>query len=239
MGPFSLPETWARDELTLLMEHAHRNRVATFVNKPEFQRLIEIEKCFREVSLGWLNPSDRVGALLLMRSHASFFAACEMAAASMLAETFPHIRSCIENAGYALHINLTPGLAETWLRRHDDDKSKAAVRAAFAVGKVRASISSKDRHTAKVFDRLYEEAVDFGAHPNERSVTGSLRIQDTEQGHELHQLWFHGDGPALDLALVTTGRAGICALQILQNVFPARFELLGVNAAILSLRRGL
>ncbi|RZJ01152.1 MAG: hypothetical protein EON90_04265 [Brevundimonas sp.] len=174
-----------------------------------------------------------------MRSHAAFFAAAETATSSMMAEVFPQIRSCLESAAYALHIHLTPDLAEIWLRRHDSDQSKAAVRKGFSQASVIASIRSKDRHTADVFERLYGEAIDFGGHPNERAVTGSLRIEQTDKGQELHQLWFHGDGIALDHALISTGRAGICALQILQNVFGPRFELLGVNAEILKIRQGL
>ena len=49
----------------------------------------------------------------------------------------------------------------------------------------------------------------------------------------------HGDGPALDIALKTTAQCGMCAMEILQGVFNARFELLGINAAMLELRKGL
>jgi hypothetical protein len=49
----------------------------------------------------------------------------------------------------------------------------------------------------------------------------------------------HEDGVALDLALKTTARSGLVALELLQIVFCARFELLGVNAAMLWLRKGL
>ena len=49
----------------------------------------------------------------------------------------------------------------------------------------------------------------------------------------------HGDGPQLDAALVTTARCGMCALEILQVVFNARFELLGLNAAMLKVRQEL
>jgi hypothetical protein len=49
----------------------------------------------------------------------------------------------------------------------------------------------------------------------------------------------HGDHPALDLVLKTTAQCGVCSLEILQGVFNALFELLGVNAAILELRKSL
>jgi hypothetical protein len=49
----------------------------------------------------------------------------------------------------------------------------------------------------------------------------------------------HGDGPQLDAALIGTARCGMCALEILQSVFGARFTLLGVSAAMLDVRKGL
>ena len=49
----------------------------------------------------------------------------------------------------------------------------------------------------------------------------------------------HADGPELDMALKTTAQCGMCALEMLQGAFNARFELLGINADMLVLRKGL
>jgi hypothetical protein len=43
----------------------------------------------------------------------------------------------------------------------------------------------------------------------------------------------------MQYGLKTTAQAGICVLQIFQDVFKARFELLGVRAEVLQLRKGL
>jgi hypothetical protein len=51
--------------------------------------------------------------------------------------------------------------------------------------------------------------------------------------------FLHGDGPALNMALRNTAQCGVCSLEILQGVFNALFEVLGVNAAIFELRKGL
>ena len=52
-------------------------------------------------------------------------------------------------------------------------------------------------------------------------------------------IFLHGDGPAFDMALRNTAQCCVCSLEILRGVFNALFELLGVNAAILELRKGL
>jgi hypothetical protein len=49
----------------------------------------------------------------------------------------------------------------------------------------------------------------------------------------------HGDGIELDLALKRVAQCGMVSLELLQVVFNARFELLGINATMLNLRNGL
>ena len=52
-------------------------------------------------------------------------------------------------------------------------------------------------------------------------------------------IMLHGDGVQLDLALKTAAQSGMVSLELLQVPFNARFELLGINEAMLELRRGL
>ena len=49
----------------------------------------------------------------------------------------------------------------------------------------------------------------------------------------------HGDGVEIDAGLKTVATCGLVSLELLQVVFNARFELLGINAAMLELRKGL
>ena len=74
---------------------------------------------------------------------------------------------------------------------------------------------------------------------SQRSVTGNMRIVEGEERRETLAIMQHGDGPALDSALVGPARCGMCSLEILQGVFNPRFELLGINAAMRELRKGL
>jgi hypothetical protein len=56
---------------------------------------------------------------------------------------------------------------------------------------------------------------------------------------EMRSIYLHADGLALNVALKTTVRCGVCSLELMQCVYNARFELLGVNAAMPRLKRGL
>jgi hypothetical protein len=103
----------------------------------------------------------------------------------------------------------------------------------------RETIEKANQHAAKVFDQLYERAIDFGGHPNERAITESMTVIDRSDRKSYESIYLHGDGLAMDHALRTTAQTGVCALEILQAVYPARFELLGVRADLLKLRKGL
>jgi hypothetical protein len=234
------PPSWATDPLSAFLQDAYKNRLATFANKREkYSLLAGLDQCFIDVAKDWLNPQNEVSALLFLRAHAAFRASCEHATSGQVAEVFPMIRTCIEYAAYALHISKTPGLDEVWLRRHDSEQALKAVKSAFHPTVVLKSVEASNRKAAKVFDSLYERSIDMGAHPNERAVTGSLDIVEMEGRRQMLQKYLHGDGIQMDHALQTTAQAGVCALEILQDVFPARFELLGVRHKLLELRKGL
>jgi hypothetical protein len=177
--------------------------------------------------------------MLFLRSHSAFRAACEHATAGQIADAFPALRACLEYAAYALHIVKHPGLEEVWLRRHDNDTAKDRTRSEFVLAKLRDSIGCCNQKAAKIFQDLYQRTIDFGGHPNERSVTGNLRIIEKEDRKEFQQAYLHGDGVALGHTLKTTAQVGLCALEILREIYSPRFDLLGVSERMLKLRKGL
>ncbi len=149
------------------------------------------------------------------------------------------IRVTLEYAGYALHMVKNCDLENVWLRRHDDEATLKVAKTAFLVSEVRKSIERANRKAAEVFDHLYQQAIDMGAHPNERAVTGNMDIVSAGSDEEWRQIYLHRPGLQLDYALKVTARAGVCALEVLQEAFGPRFELLGVRYKILDLRKGL
>ena len=240
MNDKGLPPGWGDDDLTSYFELAYRNRFATFANKrPVFDRLIAIDSCYMEIAKNWLNPKKLMEAILFLRCHTAYREACEHAVAGQTAGVFPLVRVCLEYAGYALHMSENEGLDELWLRRHDDVDSKKAMKNEFTPANVRATIKTKNQHIEDVFKNLYDRTIDFGAHPNERSITANLTIIDQEKSKKFESVYAHGDGPQFDHALKTCAQTGIASLEIFQDIFPGRFELLGIRHKILSLRQGL
>ncbi len=235
-----VPVGWEADGLSKFLQAAHENRVATYATKKaEYQKLADIDACFLTIAGGWLNPVSLITPHLFVRAHAAYRAACEHALAGQLAEVFPMSRVALEYAGYAIHLHHQPMFEEVWLKRHDSEATLQAVKEEFKISNVKATIKKYDQHNAIVFNDLYQRAIDFGGHPNEGALSTNLKLVESDDKREYLQLCLHGDGMPMEYGLKTTAQTGVCVLQIFQDVFKGRFELLGVRAKVLELRKGL
>jgi hypothetical protein len=239
-GKYDVPPGWGRDELSNFWDAARHNQLATFVQKASaYSILSRIDELFCVVSRDWLNPVDEIAALLLLRTHSAFRAAAGLATAGQAAEAYVLNRSVLENAAYALHLNRDQTLRKIWLNRHVDAASLEACSNALSHRKVQKTVTAVNRHAGQRFEKLYQLTIDFGGHPNERSVTGNMKMQDQKDRRIMLAIMQHGDGLQLDAILKATAQCGLCSLEILQGVFNPRFELLGINATMLELRRDL
>ncbi len=240
MGERFPPIGWGEDPLTRYFQDAYRNRWASFVNAPEASRLLlRIDKCYFSILDNWINPEPPIAALLAYRSHSAFRASCEHALAGQTTEVWPTLRVCLEFAAYCLHQAKNPELIEVWLRRHDGASSMEAALRAFTTAKVRATIKAGDPETETVFSQLYQRAIDFGAHPNQKAVTASLSIIHSDDKVEFNQAYLVGDSLQLQHGLRSIAQAGVCALNILLIAYPSRFSDVGMANEALELRNGL
>jgi hypothetical protein len=229
----SLPPRWADDSLSAFIDQAFRNTLATFVHKrSETELLIEIDESFMKIGSNLLNPSDVIGALLLLRSHSAFRAACRLAMSGQISDALPSMRACLEYALYALHINSNPPQGELWIRRHDDDASLRAVRREFTYSNVIKTLRLRNAALCSTIEVLYERTIDFGGHPNERAVTGSMTMSRADDRIEMQQIYLHGDSLLLDHGLKTTAQVGLGSLCIFGYLFKERFEILRVQPVI-------
>jgi hypothetical protein len=234
------PPGWGSDELTKFFDNARDNQWATFFNKRQTARkLVAIDAQLVVVSKDWLNPDSEILAHLLLRSHAAFRTAAGLAMAGQACEAMVVCRVMLEFAAYALHIYRDPALETVWLDRHTDNTTFKKQKKAFQHIGVLASVKAANRHAGQRFEELYQRTIDFGGHPNERAVTGNMKMVKEPGKRIVAAIGLHGDGLALDHALKTVAQCGMVSLEMLQIPFNARFELLGVSAAILELRKGL
>ena len=234
------PPGWGKDELTKFLQDTHQQQYGTFHNKKEaVGRLVAIDELFVRVSKNWLNPPSAVEAMLFQRCHAAFRAAAGEAMAGQAVECYRQCRGMLENAAYAVHIRRDPSLVTVWLNRHQDEAGMNASKKAFQHGTVAASVAAANPDAGQRFEELYKRTIDWGGHPNERSVTANMNIIEEPDRRVVQAIMLHGDGVELDMALKTTAQCGLVSLELLQVLYNTEFEMLGIDAEMLNLQRGL
>jgi hypothetical protein len=157
---------------------------------------------------------------------------------TQLPETFVLLRSCLEYAGYGLHLNANPSLGQTWLKRHDDAAALRAMKKAFLGVEVEQTILATDKELARIYGELYERTIDFGGHPNLRGVLSNMMWNEGNEKRELQQIYLHANETTVLHALKTTAQVGMCSLHLFQHVFPERFSLLQIRDRLTQLRAG-
>lgn len=224
------PENWASDGPTQFIDLACNNVVATFVqDKEEYPLVRNIDGFYYSIVKHLIDPEGILEAILIMRCHAAFRASFLLGMSGMAPETFVQVRSCLENALYALHINKNPGHDEVWANRHKDDASLKQVKDKFRMVDVMTTLENTDPANHKVAKLLYERTIDFGAHPNERAATSSLIIEERDGSKKIKQNYLAGGTLQQRHAMKTVAQVGLCALYVFREIFTKKFDILGVT----------
>ena len=227
------PVGWADDKLSAFFDAIRQQQFATFANfQWAYDILREIDDCLLMAASNLNQPQDVLGAVLLIRSHSAYRAACATVTATQLPESFVLQRSALEYAGYALHISKTTGLGEVWLRRHDDAAALSRAKKAFRAANVEKTIVATDAKLGEIYKQLYQSTIDFGGHPNELAVSSSLiKYKET-----LFGIYLHANEQAIVHCIKYVALTGLTCLHIFHNIFETRFRLLGLKDRIFALR---
>jgi hypothetical protein len=230
-----VPPPWERDPLSTYFSEAEHNTRASAVNFPEVyavQRqahvlLLRVAEAF-EHDTGAVHHLG-VPRILLIRSHSAILAAMRLAMSGQAFEAQTVLRVAIEHAWYALHItrdSAPPARARVWWNRGDNPQATEACRNEFSVGNVRRTHEGLDRDTAAAMQRLYDDAINLGGHPNQGGVALTLRIGERDQETVTIGVGFLHPVPLVivstlkDAVDVTTGLAKVVSL-----IYPERFRI--------------
>jgi hypothetical protein len=216
------PDEWRRGDLFPFIEECWSNSVAVVGNNNVVAaRLTAIDDIFFAAHNGLkpANETQLVPSLLFLRSFSAFRAAV-MVGLSLPTDGFALQRSCLENAGYAKLMAEKPELARLWLLR---DQNLGEVRKEFSNRAVREAIEKDDSPLSKIYQELYERSIDFGAHPNEKGVLGSVVPGSLRTGN-MQIVLALGDGLQLQHGLKSCAQVGICSLKIFNLILRDQFE---------------
>jgi len=230
--------------LTRFIEAIQRNQQGNQVRFPDQYELIRrVDKCFVDVSAHLANAKPVFTGPMFLRSHYAYKTAASMTLAGQVPESFVMMRSCLEYAGYALAIFADPGIVDTpsreelFVNRHADALSMKAQKEEFKIGKIVQTIIKFDQKLANVFQFLYQRSIDYGGHPNPNGMLTAMSI-DKEDGKlsSITTLALTVEPLPLQFAMKSVTQVGLTSLNIFQQMFEAKFELLGVHAEMDALR---
>jgi hypothetical protein len=200
---------WGKDILSGRLDDAFYNIGVSFLElKPYFDNLIRATEIFNDV-LKLLSHSDFKGFVsmsLFARAYSCFVGAVRLSCSGQVTETWVLLRACIENSLYAFYIAGNPEYATIWAERGESEDHKKNCRKVFAIGNIWKVLGEKSPSLTKAVKDYYDDTIDWGAHPNERSLFSNLEKKQ--------------DGSGLMLNIFnpseTLMRHGLCA--ILSNV---------------------
>lgn len=234
------PEHFGKDGLSNFLEMAQKNTYANFVSKTaEYQKLLDLDCAFRKIVENISQQDDAVYGLLMMRCHSSFLNAIRVLMSCAVVETHILLRSVLEAALYALHIDNDSSLFAVWIKRHDSSSALERCRSQFGYGRVIATLRTKNQSLAERVSYLYDTTIDFGAHPNEMAVTSHLNLDKTDKQVTIKANYLTGEAVALTHAFKVTLQVGIEALSIFEIMRQKRFELLGITEVLEKTKVGL
>jgi hypothetical protein len=238
-----IPIDWGRDHLSEFLDNAQHNILATFNNlKPEYNLLRDINAAFHNISENLLNIESLLPAFFLFRAHSSYLGSLRLSLSGQVPEAYMVLRGCLENSLYALHIYKMSDTAEIWLRRHDDEISLKRCKECFRISNVFKSLENEDINLSHTVRVLYETSIDYGGHPNERSLSSIMKKSEDESRIRFtvpYLIDYRINPEAFTLGLKSTARAGVCALLIFKIIFRARFDILGISDSLEKLKKGL
>lgn len=144
-------------------------------------------------------------------------------------ESYATVRQTVEYALYGYYLFKYPELREVWLKRIDSAESRKLMKKSFKIVEILDRVEADIPKHGSVARELYELAIDYGAHPNESSITTTLQVIKDGDTRLLRCIYLHEDGAPMQAVLTTTANAAVCSLGIFQKVYRERYDLLGIS----------
>jgi hypothetical protein len=233
---------WENDPLSTYLYEAEHNARASAVNFPEVyavQRqahalLLRVADAF-EHDTGSVHHLG-VPRMLLIRSHSAILTTMRLAMSGQAFEAQTVLRVGIEQAWYALHITrdpAPPARALVWWNRGDSPEATETCKNEFRVGYVRSTHEALDPDTAAGMRRLYDEAINFGGHPNQGGVVLTLRLDERDEETVTIGVGFLHPVPAVIVSTIkaavdlATGLAKVVSL-----IYPERFRIASLDEEV-------
>lgn len=242
--PSGPPNGWGSDKLTDFIQRATEAGWIAAAHpdmRDQVNRLRSIDAVFVE-AIGALDFNQSFyAATMLPPAHAAFRAGTQFALEGRTNECMVLLRSCLEYGMYAVHFHRKPELITVWAHRTDGEKERKAVKKHFKPPEMLDGIDALSNRVGPIMRSLYEQTIDFGAHPNETGFFGRLSVEDIEgtTNKKVRVKYLSGGDLSHKNSLVLACRAGVAVLDCFILIFRTRFDILQLTTKIDALKPGL
>ena len=165
------------------------NAIGHAESPPQLMYLVDqMDQIFHEELFSHPLDVHPFAALLLMNSYALLAGAVREALSGHVVCTYPIARTSLESACYGFLIRSDENNASIWQNRHKDKASLKSCRNTFTVNNAVNALSAVNAEMAEFVQAHYDASIDFGAHPNQRSIlihTSDAEGTDSAEGFEL------------------------------------------------------
>jgi len=224
LGP--APTGWADEPLCRYMDDWRRNQLATFQTcQAAFRRLQTIDSLFLTIADNLDNTPQTAPALFFYRAHASYRTAVGLAMAGQVVEAYPILRNCLEQGLYAYFVFKQPTRYNVWATRHDSPASLRAVKDVFQIGDILNEYTSDHNDDGRIAHELYEQTIDWGAHPNTHGLMQTVTLEHTSDAMEVVTQYLYPGTLAHASAMKDTARIGVGVLIAFGHIFEPKYAL--------------
>ena len=190
-------------------------------------------------ALTHLPESQILVPLFFLQAHAAFLTTAQLSTSGQVASAYGALRSLLEYGAYAAHVVRHPESGRLWLDRHQTESGRKRVRDAFHPNRLSSTIKHLKASLWLEYERLYERAIDFGGHPNERALSGRIDLSRNENNVRVAIAFLSTRDTAHQVAFKSLYHAGIIVLDLFSLSFPERFLVSGATEKIAHLRTAL
>jgi hypothetical protein len=157
-------------------------------------------------------------ALLLANAYSLFLSAVRIALSGQSPPVYAVLRACLESALYAVIAAQSPMNRKIWL---DRSERVNACRNLFKKGKAKEYLDKVDPNLSNFVTQLYDSMIDFGAHPNSRSVLNHLSFEARHEGQAVTLAILHNaDSRSILQAFAACFETGVCILYLAHHALP-------------------
>jgi len=230
------PRGWGSDLLTSHVDTLLRNAQSTYRCHPgSLHRLIRLDGAFSGLitSLSASHVSLFPGSLV-HRAHSAIIVGSTLASARLVPEAYAVLRSSLESALYAWHMDRDPAALAAWRDRFRDPTT---CKKHFAYAPLRDALLLEQPATGKDLSRLYEWTIDMGAHPNIGGMLQGLLLPSESGFTRPATLYFAHRDRDLKICMNIAARIGLCDLDVLSVIYPRQVEKVGLLRRIEEIRK--